>query len=223
MSKINSARKGCKDVFNAFMISTATYAGAFEFPRLKPGYQVPGQLIAFSKAISCKEYGQWVHFFEDDYLFERLWNNPRKYLPILKKYQGVILPDFSLYRDMPLVMQLWNIFRSRVIGNWLQNNGVKIIPNIRYGDHRTYQICCNGIARHSVIAVGSHGNMKNKEDREIFLKGLEIVVKILEPSVIIVFGTAPDRYFGKYKNAGIKIVQFDSDYAIVHKKNVKSN
>ena len=63
-------------------------------------------MIAFSKAISSKDYEQWVHFYEDDHLFERLWNNPRKYLPILERFQGVILPDFSLYRDMPLVMQL---------------------------------------------------------------------------------------------------------------------
>ena len=81
------------------------------------------------------------HFFEDDYLFERLWRNPKIYLPILKQYNGVILPDFSLYRDMPLVMQLWNIYRSRAIGCWLQSNGIKVIPDVRFGDERTYHCC----------------------------------------------------------------------------------
>lgn len=76
---------------------------------------------------------------EDDFLFERIWRNPRKYLEVLQRYEGVILPDFSLYRDMPLVMQLWNIYRSRAIGHWLQMNGVTVIPNIRYGDRRTYR------------------------------------------------------------------------------------
>ena len=63
--------------------------------------------------------------YEDDYRFERIWRNPRQYLNVLKRYNGVILPDFSLYRDMPLVMQLWNIYRSRAIGFWLQLNGIK--------------------------------------------------------------------------------------------------
>lgn len=218
MSKINSARKGCKDVFNAFLVSTATYAGIIEIPCIEPCNEVPRKIIAFSKAISSKTYKQWVHFYEDDYLFERLWNNPRKYLSILARFQGVILPDFSLYRDMPLVMQLWNIYRSRAIGHWLQANGVKVIPNIRFGDQRTYNVCCLGIEKHSVISIGSHGNLKNRLDREIFLKGVDKLVKTLEPRVIIIYGAAPNKYFQKYKDAGIRIVQFDSDFATSHKE-----
>ena len=34
MSRINSARNGCKDVFNAFLVALATYAGIFEFPEI---------------------------------------------------------------------------------------------------------------------------------------------------------------------------------------------
>lgn len=218
MSKINSQRKGCKDVFNSFLVMFATYAGLFEFPIIKPTFIIPNRIIAFSRAISCKDYNQWVHFFEDDYLFERIWRNPRKYIDILKRYNGVILPDFSLYRDMPLAMQIWNIYRSRAIGHWLQKNGVNVIPNIRYGDKRTYRICCDGIHKHCVIAIGAHGNLRLLEDREIFLKGLDVIVKKLEPTVIVVYGAAPEKYFKKYKNLGIQIVQFDSNYATSHKE-----
>ncbi len=217
MSRINSSRKGCKDVFNAFLVATASYAGILEIPRIEPCYEVPRRIIAFSKAISSKDHEQWVHFYEDDHLFERLWSNPRKYLPILAKFQGVILPDFSLYRDMPLVMQLWNIYRSRAIGHWLQVNGVRIIPNIRFGDRRTYHICCIGIEKHCIISIGSHGNLKNRLDREIFINGVDRIVKILEPRVLIIYGAAPDKYFSRYKDAGIRIVQFDSSFAISHK------
>ena len=218
MRKINSQRKCCKDVFNAFLVAFATYAGIFEFPRIRPTYFIPNRVIAFSKAISCKDYDQWVHFFEDDYLFERIWRNPEKYLDMLNRYNGVILPDFSLYRDMPLAMQIWNIYRSRAIGHWLQENGIKVIPNIRFGDRRTYRICCDGIQKHCVVAVGTHGNLKLLEDREIFLKGLDIIVNRLEPTVIVVYGAAPEKYFKKYEKLGIQIVQFDSNYATSHKE-----
>ncbi len=218
MSRINSQRKGCKDVFNAFLVTLARYAGLFEFPCILPTYGVPNKLIAFSKAISCKEYNQWVHFFEDDFLFERLWRNPKKYLNILKQFNGVILPDFSLYRDMPFVMQLWNIYRSRAIGHWLQRNGVKVIPNLRYGDRRTYRICCDGIAERCVIAVGSHGTFRHIEDKRIFLEGLDVVVKRLKPTVIVIYGSAPEKYFSKYKEMGVQVVAFESDYAASHKE-----
>ena len=212
MSVINSQRKSCKDVFNAFLVELAYYAGIFEFPIIQPTYWIPNKLIAFSKAISCPEKDQWVHFFEDDYLFERIWKNPGR------RYNGVILPDFSLYRDMPYVMQLWNIYRSRAIGFWLQLNGIKVIVNIRYADKRTYRCCCDGISKHSVIAVGTHGTLKNREDRRFFCEGLEVVVNRLQPSAIIVYGAAPDAIFEKYRLAGIQIIQFDSDFSASHRE-----
>ena len=62
-------------------------------------------MIPFSKAMSTKDFDQWVHFYEYDYKFAAIWDNPRKYLSRIKKFRGVITLDFSLYRDMPLVMQ----------------------------------------------------------------------------------------------------------------------
>ena len=211
MSRINCAREGCKDVFNAFLVALATYAGIYEFPVINPCYEIPNRLISFSKCISARDHDCWVHFYEDDHLFERLWRNPKKYLSILLRFNGIILPDWSLYRDMPLVMQLWNIYRSRAIGTWLQTNGVQVIPNIRYGDQRTYKISTNGIPRHSVIAVGTHGTLKNLVDRDIFVKGLDVVVKVLRPTAIIVYGSCPDSIFQKYRDMGIKIYHFKSE------------
>ena len=218
MSKINSQRKSCKEVFNAFLVAFANYCGIFEFPCIYPIHEVPNRLIAFSKAVSNKDFDQWVHFYEDDYLFERIWRNPKRYLSLLKKYNGVILPDFSVYRDMPFVMQLWNIYRSRAVGCWLQANGIKVIANVRYGDKRTYRCACDGLSKHCVIAVGTHGTIKNREDRRIFVAGLEVVVKILQPTTIVVYGSAPKSIFAKYEETGIQIIQFDSNYATVHKE-----
>lgn len=218
MSRLNKCRKGCKDVFNAFLVEESNYAGVFEIPVIKPNYDIPRKLISFSKCKSSKACDMWVHFYEDDYLFERIWRNPKKYLPILKKYDGVILPDFSIYRDMPLVMQLWNIYRSRAIGIWLQENGIKVIPNIRYGDKRTYKCSTDGIPHKSVIAVGTHGTLKDKDDRCYFVNGLDWVVKRIRPVAIVVYGNAPNYIFDKYKKCGIEVYQFDSDYATSHKE-----
>ena len=147
MSVRNCTRSGCKDVFRAFLVKNATYLGKQEIPCLQKETAIPRRLILFSTAISSKEYDGWVCFYEDDASFERLWNNPQRYLPILKRFAGVISPDFSLYRDMPLVMQEWNVYRSRALAHWLQENGVRVIPNIRWGDERTYELCCEGISQ----------------------------------------------------------------------------
>lgn len=220
MSKINAARGGCKDVFRAFLVSNATYAGDFEFPCILPETTIPTRLISFSKAIKSNDYDAWVHFYEDDVAFERIWNNPQRYLSILKRFAGVITPDFSLYRDMPLIMQLWNIYRSHAIGCWLQENGVHVITNVRFADERTYAPCCAGVPKHSAIAVGSHGCIRSWDDRAFFEQGLAYVISELLPPVIIVYGSAPDTIFEKYKKSGITILHFDSECTIAHRKKV---
>ena len=55
--------------------------------------------------------------------------------------------------------------------------------------------------------------MKNKADRRIFTEGLEVVVKKLHPIAIIVYGSAPDDIFSKYKESGIIIVPFESEFS----------
>lgn len=218
MTLINSQRKGCKDVFRAFLVENADYDGFLEIPTIEYGIHRPKKLVPFSKAISSNDHECWIHFYEDDYVFQRIWNNPKKYLPILERFNGVITPDFSLYRDMPLVMQFWNIYRSRAIGSWLQKNGIKVIPNIRFSDLRTCKAACYGITPNSTIAIGTHGCIKGKEDREYFVKGLQKIIDILTPQIIVAYGCAPGYIFETYKEQGIEILQFESEFSAVRRE-----
>ena len=91
-------------------------------------------------------------------------------------------------------------------------NGIKVIPNVRYGDRRTYKCCCDGLSKRAVISIGSHGTLKLLTDREIFVKGLDVVVKRLQPVAIIVYGSVPEFIFQKYRDMGIEIYHFTSDF-----------
>lgn len=217
MSVTNCTRAGCKDVFRSFLVRNAEYEGIWEIPRLKPEDAAPEYLIPFSRTIRRSASNGWVHFYEDDAKFERLWDRPRVYLPILKRYAGVLSPDFSLYRDMPLVMQAYNTYRGRALGHWLQENGVRVIPNIRFGDERTYDFCCAGVRPGGTIAVGSHGCIKGREDRKYFKQGLAFVMDTLRPQRLIVYGYAPDDIFAEYRASGVSILQFDSEFALSQK------
>lgn len=218
MSSNNCTRTGCRDVFRSFLVRNAEFSGKLELPCIKPETQEPNRMIPFSKAIGCEDTDQWVHFYEDDACFERIWNTPHKYLPVLSKFRGVISPDFSLYRDMPLVMQQWNVYRGRAIGHWLQENNIPVIPNVRFADTRSFDFCCDGVSPHSTIAIGTHGCIKLLNERVYFQTGLEYVVQTLQPNSIIVYGTAPDNIFGVYRASGIRIVAFDSLFSSTHRE-----
>ena len=50
MVKVQGNRKGCKDVFNAFLVKDAAYAGNEEIPIIKPYDSVlPEKMVLFSK------------------------------------------------------------------------------------------------------------------------------------------------------------------------------
>ena len=211
--KKQSDRAGCKDVFKAFLVENANYEGELEIPIIKGIKDVPNKVISFVEAMSktTKDFDQWVHFYIDDVLFISIWNNPKHYVERLKKFKGVILPDFSVYRDMPLVMQYWNIYRSRAIGNYLQSEGIKVITNIRYGDERTYVCSCLGAPHKSIIAIGTHGIIKNKFDREYLDKGFDYVVKELEPKSIVIYGGITKHIQSVCDAKNIKIINFRSE------------
>ena len=212
--KQNFKRKNCKDVYNAFLVKNARYDGIYDFPIINSCNFKPDKLIKFSKCLSSTDYECWIHFYEDDYLFQRFWNSPPKYLNIIKKFKGVILPDFSLYRDMPYVMQLWNIYKSRALGSWLQSNGINVIPNIRFGDERTYDICCNGIMKKSIISIGTYGTYKNVLDRNVLIKGILRIIDNLEPKIIIFYGTIPSQIKNKCIFNNIEMIEFKPNFYI---------
>lgn len=219
MARINSQRGGCVDVFHASILKMTKYDGEYDFPVIKEEHTIPRRLIPFSKALQEKDdYRQWVCFYEDDFLFERIWNNPTRYVAKLSKFEGIVTPDFSVYYDMPLSMQVWNIFRSRAIGAWLQSQGLRVIPNIRFGDERTFECCCDGISRHSVISIGTHGCIKEKVYRDTLEKGIEYIAKRLKPETIILYGAVTESIVS-LKNSGINVVVIKPLF--FHKKEVK--
>lgn len=220
MAKINSTRNGCKDVFKAFLVENANYSGEQEIPCLTTSKYLPEKVIPFSKATSEKDYNHWIHFYEDDCKFECLWNNPRKYLPTIMKFKGIISPDFSLFYDMPLCMQVWNTYRGRALAHWLQENGVEVIPNIRWGDERTFQLSCLGVEPNKTISVGTHGCIKTIEGKKMFIDGFDYAIKSLNPKTIIVYGRMPDKIFNIAQMYGIQLIQFESEFGLSYHKEV---
>lgn len=210
------------DVFHAFLVENANYDGYIEIPIIKTSDQIPEKVVTFSKAMAKKwtDYDCWILFYEHDKKFERLWNNPKKYLPKLRKFKGIISPDFSLYRNMPLIMQAWNTYRNRALAHWLCQNDIEVIPNIRWNDERTFAFCFDGVEKNKTVAVGTHGCIKRREDRKYFKAGLEELVKRLSPKTILVYGCAPKEIFQKYEDAGIRIIHFESEFSKSRKRGV---
>lgn len=101
---------------------------------------------------------------------------------------------------MPLTTQISNTYLNRAVRAFYQSNGIKVIPNVRWGDSRSYSFCFDGVEKKGTYAIGTYGTLKNKVDRYYFEKGLEEFFKRLEPKTVYIYGTMSDEIFSKYQS-----------------------
>ena len=100
---------------NLHLVKDLVLRGKMEIPQMLPFIGgIPTCLLPFNRAMTTKRQDCAVHFFLDDYQFERIWRQPEKYLPVLKRFQCSLSPDFSLFADMPLPLQIYNTYRNRL-------------------------------------------------------------------------------------------------------------
>lgn len=171
--------------------------GIFQMPILEPTDYVPEDLQGFNYILNKPDYKKGVHFFIDDYQFERIWREPERYIKMLKKFPCVLTPDFSLYMDMPIAMKIWNIYRSRLIGQMMQDEGITVIPTLSWAEPETYNFCFDGLEKSGTVAVSTVGCMRSKEAKSTWSDGIAEALKRLRPKTVICYGQTIDYCFGK--------------------------
>lgn len=170
------------------------------------------EIISFNYALTCKEpkkYG--VHFYIDDYQFERIWNNPKKYINLLKSFRFIIAPDFSLFKNFPKPLQIYNLYKQRVLAQFLQNNDIKVIPNVTWSDLESLNWTLDGMPKYSVVALSTNGCL-NKATKKDFLNCYTQAMDKLKPTKIIIIGELPEEL----KNDK-RILKFNSHIEKLHK------
>lgn len=193
-----------KDIFNLKLTKNIQMVGDFDLPQLDPTDVVPENVIAFNYALSCKEPEKYfIHFYIDDYQFERLWKRPEYYMKILGRFKGIIAPDFSTYINMPKAQQIFQVYKSRLLAANFQAKGYNVIPNISWSDEDSLKWTLEGIPKHSTIALSTNGVL-NKDTKEKFIKCYKKAIQTLEPTTIIIIGEIPKELQSD------KNVQFDN-------------
>ena len=160
---------------------------------------MPSGLMGFNYALTSGDYSKGIHFYVDDYQFERIWNDPHKYIEILRPYDCVLTPDFSLYMDMPMSMKIWNVFRSRLIGQMMQDEGLTVIPTVSWAEPETFDFCFDGLPEGGVLSISTVGVKQNAHAFDIWKAGTAELIKRKKPSALLVYGGAVDFDYGDTK------------------------
>lgn len=185
--------------------------GEYGIPRIEPThFEQSCEFIGFNYAANAKKREEKaVHFFLDDYQFNRLWQNIDRYVDMLSQFKYVFTPDFSTYTDFPKAIQIYNHYRKHWCGAYLQMLGVQIIPTISWSTPDSYEWCFDGEPEGGTVAVSSVGCMNGKAKRELFLSGYNAMIERLQPESIIFYGKVPDECRGNI----VRINQFTDKFS----------
>lgn len=189
-------------------------------PILEPVFPDQLQATTLQSYLDPPQKNRVAHFFLDDYRFERVWNSPEKYLEKLADFGAVTTPDFSLYVDMPAPMQLWNVYRSRALGNWWQSQGLTVIPTLQWATPSTYGFALEGLPEGGVYAVSTVGVVRDKAQSHLFRMGLEEALSITKPSMVLAYGAKVDNL--NWGNTKVVWSQTDSTRRIKASKRVNT-
>jgi hypothetical protein len=207
------ARKDRHDVFNARLLKGLTVVGPYDIPRIEPCQLVPAKLIAFSEAMSMPypDPDAWVHFYEDDHRYMGMWNKPEAQFHRLGSFAGVISPDFSVYRNIPVAQKIDHIYRNQLLGARMQADGASVIANVRLSGRSSIPYALAGAPRRSTIAIGLHGCTKDKSNRPYVIEEVAIICEELSPSSIVAYGSAGYGVLDHPRRLGVPVHVYQPD------------
>ena len=212
---MNKRRAIIDDGMNPELVYGADFDGYLGIPIIhRPNeFIIPTDIVPFTKRGRLEGSNVAVGFYEMDDEFSDVLIRPEEYIDEFKRNTFVtpeniklfISPDCSLYRNAPLAVQIANVYRNRAIGFYYQRNGAYVIPQIRWGNALTYttsvlpeRVAFLGVEKQSIVAIGTYGCFKTRDDKYHFEAGLAAMMETLEPRVVLVYGSMNEKVFGPY-------------------------
>jgi hypothetical protein len=197
------------DGCNPELVDGARFDGVLEIPVIERPEKIaiPKGFVPFSEMHRVLPEKFAVCEYEADVDFADLLRDPAPYTRELRRFQAFVTPDASLFWDAPLAAQIVNKYRNHAVGSYMQRHGVYTIPNVRWGDERTYTTCALpeplaflGVEKGSIVSIGSYGLVRTKLEKHHFRAGLGAMLDYLEPEVVLVYGPMPEEVFGEFSD-----------------------
>lgn len=127
--------------------------------------------------------GRWksgpMHTFSDDYRQEVFFRKPYEGLIAALAAGVVTAPDFTIFTDDPEERAAYQFFRSLVVAQFWQQNGVQVLPVV------SFHSACSCRVRHG-SAWAVRGPRAGGEAE--FLFHMSAFVRVFKPALLCVFG-----------------------------------
>ena len=170
----------------------------YDIPTVDPIYinkeEVP-EFVTVNQANTCKDpENKVLHFCNYDFVFEKYWTHPDRYLDQLRRFKFVAMPDFSMYADYPAAVNIYNCYRNHWLARYWQDNGIDVIYTPGWVEEESFEWCFAGAPRGGTVFISSLGTQKKQETKTRFSKGYEEMLRRVRPDTVIFHGVLPEEY-----------------------------
>ena len=162
--------------------------GKYDIPIIKR-QKIDVEKIKFLSFVNAKNndkenVNKTIHFFTYDWKFDKVYEKAEEELEKLSQYYCLLSPDFSIFTNMPKVLQIESVFKNRWCGAYWQSKGLKVIPTVSWGDENSFDFCFDGIEEGSIVAVCTYYRENCEEE---FMLGYNKMLEKIKPSAIICY------------------------------------
>lgn len=134
-----------------------------------------------------------LSFYTHDIHFENWWSVPAHYTAkvVNAGLTMAITPNYSIFIDDPRVIQLWQVYRSRWMGRYMQEAGVKIIPDVAFPDLEAGKYAMEGIPKNPPIIAMQWQSIRPHETKAIASgqENTRFAVEHLQPETLLIYGS----------------------------------
>ena len=149
------------------------------------------RLLPFGKTI--------LNFYTNDERFDTFWEKTAEYISKILNagIRYVISPNYSLWHGMARALHIYNVFRSRWVGRYMQEAGLFVIPDVNWSDEESFEYCLLGLPTGAPILSVQLQTIKTQDEINRAVYGLARSVRELQPERLLIYSA---------KSVGEKVV-----------------
>lgn len=133
-----------------------------------------------------------VHFLSyDGGRIEPLWgtNGFERWTRKLKDFgiTKLISPDFSSWANYPIILQLYNYYRSALVTNDLYKAGFEVVPNVCWSSTETFDVSVGLWGKKDTVLVDANHISKDKFVQDKFINSFTQMIEMVSPKTVIFY------------------------------------
>lgn len=139
----------------------------------------------------------FMGFYTHDRHFESFWEYPSYYVSRMLRagMKGSLTPNYSLFTNGPDALNVFNVFRARWVGRYMQEVGIKVIPDLQPFrlDDWAIDLTCAGVPVGSPWISFQGQSTSGIGDEDAYAEAMRQIITKVKPKGVIAYGGNPAR------------------------------